>query len=133
MRQHAAEFRSHGIPYVFDPGQGLPLFSGDELTEMIEGAAVVTVNDYEAQLLCERTGLSEDAIARRVEALVVTLGGEGRVSAPAARRLAIPPVKPTELVDPTGCGDAYRAGLLCGMVHGWDGRRAGVSHRSWAR
>ena len=125
MRQHAAEFRAAGIPYVFDPGQGLPLFSGEELTEMIEGAAAVTVNDYEAQLLCERTGLSEDAIAMRVEALVVTLGGEGSRIRTGGAMLAIPAVEPTDLVDPTGCGDAYRAGLLYGMAQGWDWQKSG--------
>ena len=125
MRQHAAEFRASGVPYVFDPGQGLPLLSGEELTEMIEGAAVVTVNDYEAQLLCERTGLSEDAIARRVDALVVTLGGEGSRIRSGGTTLAIPAVAPTDLVDPTGCGDAYRAGLLYGMAQGWDWQKTG--------
>ena len=125
MRQHAAEFRAAGIPYVLDPGQGLPLFSGDELVEMIDGAAVVTVNDYEAQLISERTGLSEDAIAKRVDAYVITLGGEGSRIRAGRDRIAIPVVRPTELVDPTGCGDAYRAGLLYGMAQGWDWQKSG--------
>jgi adenosine kinase len=125
MRQHAAEFRAAGIPYVFDPGQGLPLFSGEELTEMIDGAAVVTLNDYEAQLLCERTGLSEDAIAKRVDALFVTLGSEGSRIRVRGETIAIPAVKPAALVDPTGCGDAYRAGLLYGIAHGWAWEKTG--------
>jgi adenosine kinase len=120
MCEHAMQFREAGIRYVFDPGQGLPLFSGDELIEMIDGAAVVAVNDYEAQLLSERTGLSPAAIARRVEAVIVTLGAEGsRVHADGAT-IDIPAVRPDALVDPTGCGDAYRAGLLHGMAQGWN-------------
>ncbi len=120
MREHAVQFREAGIRYVFDPGQGLPLFSGDELIEMIDGATVVAVNDYEAQLLSERTGLSPAAIARRVEAVIVTLGAEGsRVHADGAT-IDVPAVHPEALVDPTGCGDAYRAGLLHGMAQGWN-------------
>ena len=92
---------------------------------MIDGAAVVTVNDYEAQLLAERTGLSEEAIARRVDALVVTLGGEGsRIHADGAT-IHVPAVPAAELVDPTGCGDAYRAGLLYGMSQRWDWEKSG--------
>ena len=119
MRQHAREFRAAGIPYVFDPGQGMPLFSGEELMEMIDGASVVTVNDYEAQLLCERTGLTEETLAARVDALVVTLGAEGsRIHADRAT-IHVPAVPAPALVDPTGCGDAYRAGLLYGISQRW--------------
>ena len=125
MRQHAAEFRAAGIRYIFDPGQGLPLFSGEELLEMIDGAAAVTVNDYEAQLVSERTGLSEEAIARRVEALVVTLGGEGSRIHAGGATIHVPAVPTSELVDPTGCGDAYRAGLLFGMAKRWDWQQSG--------
>ena len=125
MRQHAAEFRAAGIPYIFDPGQGMPLFTGPELIEMIDGAAVVTVNDYEAQLLAERTELSEEAIARRVDAFVVTLGGEGSRIHTEDATIHVPAVPATELVDPTGCGDAYRAGLLYGMSQRWDWQKSG--------
>lgn len=125
MKQHAAQFRAAGIPYIFDPGQGMPLFSGDELTEMIDGAAVVTVNDYEAQLLAERTGLTEEAIARRVDALVITLGGEGSRIHTEGATIHVPAVPAAELVDPTGCGDAYRAGLLYGMAQRWDWQKSG--------
>ena len=120
MLQHAAELRAARIPYVFDPGQGMPLFSGEELVAMIDGALAVTVNDYEANLLSERTGLSAEAIARRVEAYIVTLGGEGsRVHAGGAT-IHVPAIAPASLVDPTGCGDAYRAGLLYGIAQRWD-------------
>jgi adenosine kinase len=125
MRQHAAEFRAAGIPYIFDPGQGMPLFTGAELIEMIDGAAVVTVNDYEAQLLAERTELSEEAIAKRVDAFVVTLGGEGSHIHTDGATIHVPAVPAAELVDPTGCGDAYRAGLLYGMSQRWDWQKSG--------
>ena len=125
MRSHVAEFSAAGIPFVFDPGQGLPLFSGPELIEMIDCADYLAVNDYEARLLCERTGLSLDAIAARVEALIVTLGGEGSNIYVDGAVLDIPSVRPAALVDPTGCGDAYRAGLLYGIGQGWDWVRTG--------
>ena len=125
MRSHLAQFAARGIPVVFDPGQGLPLFSGPELVEMIDGADYLAVNDYEARLLCERTGLALEALARRVDALVVTRGGEGSHIHVDGTMLAIPAVKPTALVDPTGCGDAYRAGLLYGIAHRWDWERTG--------
>ncbi|HVF65792.1 MAG TPA: carbohydrate kinase family protein [Casimicrobiaceae bacterium] len=125
MLAHAAQFREHGVPYIFDPGQGLPLFSGDELASMIEGALAVTVNDYEASLLCERTRLSESDIARRVEALIVTLGGEGSRIHTGGSTITIPAVPAPTLVDPTGCGDAYRAGLLYGVAQGWIWEKSG--------
>jgi len=125
MRQHAREFRAAGIPYVFDPGQGMPLFSGDELMEMIDGASVVTVNDYEAQLLCERTGLTEETLAARVDALVVTLGAEGSRIHANRETIHVPAVPTETLVDPTGCGDAYRAGLLYGMSQRWAWEKTG--------
>jgi adenosine kinase len=125
MRQHAAQFRAAGIPYIFDPGQGMPLFTGDELIEMIDGAAVVTVNDYEAQLLAERTGLTEEAIARRVDALVITLGAEGSRIHTGGSTIHVAAVPAAEVVDPTGCGDAYRAGLLYGMAQRWDWQKCG--------
>jgi adenosine kinase len=125
MRAHVEQFASAKIPFIFDPGQGMPLFSGPELIEMIDAAAYVAVNDYEARMLCERTGLDLDAIAARVDALIVTLGGEGSRIHAEGRTLSLPAVAPTALVDPTGCGDAYRAGLLYGIVHGWEWERTG--------
>ena len=125
MMQHAAGFREGGVPYVFDPGQGITLFDGSELLAMIDGAAVVTCNDYEGKLLAERTGLALDAIAERVGALVVTMGGEGSVVHAKGRTVHVPPARPAAIVDPTGCGDAYRAGLLYGLSQGWDWERTG--------
>jgi adenosine kinase len=125
MRSHVEQFANAGIPFVFDPGQGMPLFSGPELIEMIDAATYVAVNDYEASLLAERTGLSVDDIARRVDALIVTLGGAGARIHADGTTLDIPAVTAEAVVDPTGCGDAFRAGLLYGIAHGWDWQRAG--------
>jgi adenosine kinase len=125
MRSHAAQFRAAGIPFLLDPGQGLPLFSGPELGELIEAATYLAVNDYEAKMLSERTGWSIGEIAERVEALVVTLGGEGSVIHANGATYAIPPAPPSAIVDPTGCGDAYRAGLLYGIAAGWDWQQTG--------
>ena len=117
MLQHAREFAAAGIPFVFDPGQGLPMFTGAELLDFLKLADYCTVNDYEAQLLCERTGRSIEDLAREVKALVVTLGGKGSQIHVGGQRLEVPSVKPEALVDPTGCGDAYRAGLLYGIAN----------------
>jgi adenosine kinase len=125
MRLHARQFAAARIPFIFDPGQGLPLFSGDELIEMVDCADYVAVNDYEARLLAERTGLTIEAIAARVEALIVTRGGEGSLIYTDGSTLEIPVVEPAALVDPTGCGDAYRAGLLYGIGQRWDWERTG--------
>lgn len=125
MQQHAAQFAAAGIPFLFDPGQGLPLFSGPELAKMIEQASWLALNDYEARLLGERTGWSIGEIAERVDALVITLGGEGSVIHAGGSTWTIPAVPPTELRDPTGCGDAYRAGLLYGIAQEWDWERTG--------
>ena len=125
MLQHAAEFRKAGIPYLFDPGQGITLFDGDELLAMVDGAAVVACNDYEGRLLCERTGHSLAGIASRVRALAVTMGGEGSVIHAGGDTVAIPAAKAAAIVDPTGCGDAYRAGLLYGLANDWDWERTG--------
>ncbi|MEO8302600.1 MAG: carbohydrate kinase family protein [Betaproteobacteria bacterium] len=125
MRAHVEQFAAAKIPFVFDPGQGLPLFSGPELIEMIDAATYVAVNDYEGRLLTERTGLDLTAIAARAEALIVTHGGDGSVIHTHRRTLELPAVKAEALVDPTGCGDAYRAGLLYGIAHGWDWERTG--------
>jgi len=125
MRSHLSEFAAAGIPVIFDPGQGLPLFSGAELVEMIDCADYVAVNDYEGRLLAERTGLTIEVIAKRVKALIVTRGGEGSLIHVDGDVLEIAAVRPAALVDPTGCGDAYRAGLLYGIASGWDWERTG--------
>jgi len=130
MLQHAAQFERHGIPFVFDPGQGLPMFTAEELDWFIARAAWVAVNDYEAKLLVDKTGRDLASIARGVRALIVTLGGQGSEIHADGRVLRIPAVPVQATVDPTGCGDAYRAGLLYGLDHGMDletsGRLAAV-------
>jgi len=123
--QHAREFRAAGIPFVFDPGQGLPMFSGEELQAFIEQADYVTVNDYEGRMLQDRTGATLEALARRVKALVVTLGAKGSLLMAGGRRVEIPAVRPERVVDPTGCGDAFRAGLLYGLAAGMELEAAG--------
>jgi len=125
MQSHVRGFAAAGIPFIFDPGQGLPLFTGDELKSMIEAADYVAVNDYEGRLLCERTGLALPDIAARVKALIVTLGADGSRIYSGGDAIAVPAVPPTALLDPTGCGDAYRAGLLYGIAHGWQWLRTG--------
>jgi len=125
MLQHACEFYAAGIPFVFDPGQGLPMFSGAELEEFVRMASYVTVNDYEGQMLQDRTGESIEELAKRVKALVVTLGARGSVIHAGGRQIEIPCVNPEQVVDPTGCGDAYRAGLLYGMAAGLDWQTTG--------
>jgi len=120
MLQHAQEFHEAGIPFVFDPGQGMPMFNGDELLNFIRQASYVTVNDYEAKLLQEKTGKTIADIAKQVKALIMTLGGEGSVIYADGKEIRIPGVPAAEVLDPTGCGDAYRAGLLHGIQQGWD-------------
>ena len=120
MLQHAQEFYSAGIPYVFDPGQGLPMFRGEELLEFVRMADYVTVNDYECRMLQERTGATLDQLAKQVKAFVVTLGARGSVIHTAGGEIDIPSAKPEKVADPTGCGDAYRAGLLYGIANGLD-------------
>lgn len=120
MLQHAREFADAGIPFMFDPGQGMPMFNGEDLLRFVDLADYVALNDYEAQLLQERTGESLESLARRVKAVIVTLGAEGSVIFTNGRRYAIESVKAEAVVDPTGCGDAYRAGLLYGIANGLD-------------
>lgn len=120
MLQHAREFHEAGIPFMFDPGQGLPMFNSEELMDFIQKADYVAVNDYECQLLLERTGLSLEALAKLVDALIVTLGSDGSVIHAGGREIQIPGVKAEQVIDPTGCGDAYRAGLLYGLANGMD-------------
>ncbi|NMG16341.1 carbohydrate kinase family protein [Aromatoleum bremense] len=125
MLNHASQFAEAGIPFVFDPGQGMPLFSGGELLECLKLARYCTVNDYEAKLLSEKTGRTLAELAEEVEALVVTLGPEGSQIYAEGRCIAIPCVAPDQLVDPTGCGDAYRAGFLYGIANSYDWWRTG--------
>jgi adenosine kinase len=125
MIEHAAQFVAAGIPFIFDPGQGLPMFSGPEIAHFIEQAAWVAVNDYEWGMLQQKTGWTASDIASRVKALIVTRGAEGSVIYADGRTLAVPCVKPRAVVDPTGCGDAYRAGLIHALLHGLDWQTSG--------
>ena len=118
MQEYARELKRRGVPSVIDPGQGLPLFAREELVELLEGAAVYVVNDYEWSLTLEKTGLDEEEVVKRVGALVVTLGEHGSRIRSGPRRFEIPAVPARAVVDPTGCGDAYRAGLLHGLARG---------------
>jgi adenosine kinase len=118
MIEHAAQFAAAGIPFVFDPGQGLPMFGGEELRAFIGQAAWVAVNDYEGRMLCERTGWTEREIAARVRGLVVTRGAQGSTIFADGKEIHVPVVAPRTVADPTGCGDAYRAGLLFGLMRG---------------
>ncbi len=120
MLQHVDEFAARGVPFIFDPGQAMPLFSGDEFRAMIEKATYVIVNDYESQLLQTRTGWSAPEIASRVKAYVITLGPRGSLIHAGGTIHEIPPAQERRVVDPTGCGDAYRAGLIFGIMRGKD-------------
>jgi len=119
MLQHARECAAHGIPFLFDPGQGLPMFSREELLEMVKLGSYLAVNDYEGKLLEEKTGRRLEDLARELKALVHTLGAQGSVIFADDVRHEIPCVAPDAVLDPTGCGDAYRAGLLYGIARGW--------------
>ena len=120
MLNHARECAAAGIPFVFDPGQGLPMFSAAELSEFVALADYVAVNDYEGKLLEEKTGRSLAAIARDVKALVLTVGAQGSIIFAGGQKHEIPVVQAAGILDPTGCGDAYRAGLLYGIAKNWD-------------
>ncbi|HTO47981.1 MAG TPA: carbohydrate kinase family protein [Burkholderiales bacterium] len=120
MVGHVNELASARIPFMFDPGQQLPTFSGPDLLAMIDAASYVAVNDYEGRLLIEKTGRPVEELARMVDALIVTMGAVGSTIYAGGRRHDIPSVKPAAVVDPTGCGDAYRAGLLYGIAAGRD-------------
>ena len=119
MIEHAQQFKAAGIPFVFDPGQGLPMFGGDELATFIDQATWVTVNDYEGKMLCERTGWTPAEISRRVKGLIITLGGDGCEVWVDGERTHVPAVAARDVVDPTGCGDAWRGALLHGLEQGW--------------
>ncbi len=125
MLQHARQFHAAGIPFVFDPGQGMPMFDGAELLQFIDMADIVTVNDYEAELLQVRTGLNLDELTTKVRGLIITRGEAGSDIRIGEETIAIPCVPADRILDPTGCGDAYRAGLLYCMMHGWDLLRCG--------
>lgn len=118
MLEHAAQFHASGIPFVFDPGQGLPMFDGPELAHFIEQADWVTVNDYEARMLSDRTGWSLAEISQHVRGLVVTLGGHGSEVWIDGQKTLAAPVAAVRLLDPTGCGDAFRGALLVGLERG---------------
>ena len=120
MQQHARECAAAGIPFLFDPGQGLPMFSAAELDEFVRLADYVAVNDYEGKMLEEKTGRTLADLARDVKALVVTLGAKGSLIIAGGEHYEVPSVAAEKVVDPTGCGDAFRAGLLYGISHGWD-------------
>lgn len=119
MIQHAAQFKAAGVPFVFDPGQGLPMFNGEELLAFVEQATWITVNDYEGKMLCDRTGLDLAALSMKVKGLVVTLGEQGCEVWEQGSKTLVAPVKAKEVVDPTGCGDAWRGALLYGLEQGW--------------
>ncbi|CAA9892942.1 Adenosine kinase [Candidatus Methylobacter favarea] len=122
MQVHAEQFKELDIPFIFDPGQGMPMFNGDELIKFLDQASWVTLNDYESELMQERTGLTLAQIAEHVDALIITLGGKGSKIYTQGQCITIPPAKPYVLLDPTGCGDAHRAGLLYGLLNelGWE-------------
>ena len=125
MIQHAREFHEAGIPFMFDPGQGLPMYNGEELLDFVHKAEYVAVNDYEGQLLQDRTGLTLASLASEVKALFLTKGAEGSIIFADGKEIEIPCVKPAAIVDPTGCGDAYRSGLLYGIVNNLDWQTIG--------
>ncbi|MBA1148484.1 carbohydrate kinase family protein [Ectothiorhodospiraceae bacterium WFHF3C12] len=125
MVKHAEQFKAAGIPFIFDPGQAMPLFDGEQLMSFVEQATWVAVNDYESQLLRDRTGLTVEGIAEKVEALIVTRGAEGSHIYADGEKLEIPAATPEAVSDPTGCGDAYRAGLLYGLGNGMDWETTG--------
>ncbi len=125
MLQHAREFHEAGVPFIFDPGQGLPLFNGDDLMNFIRQADYVTANDYEAKLVQERTGKTIEELSKLVKAFIVTQGAQGSRIFSKGGMETIPAVKPARVLDPTGCGDAYRAGLLYGITNDMDWATSG--------
>jgi len=125
MIKHAEQFAEEDIPFIFDPGQGMPMFDEKDLLTFIEQASWITLNDYEAELMKERTGLSPHEIAERVSALIVTLGSKGSQIYTSGQRFDIPPAVTKTVNDPTGCGDAYRAGLLYGLSNDMDWETTG--------
>lgn len=125
MIEHAAQFKAAKIPFMFDPGQGLPMFGAEELKAFIDQATWVAVNDYEWELLQQKTGLTAADLVAKVDALIVTRGADGSVIHTKERTWTVPSVRPRAVVDPTGCGDAYRAGLIHGLLRGLDWETTG--------
>lgn len=125
MIQHAQQFVEAGIPFIFDPGQGMPMFNGDDLKQFIEKATWATFNDYEWQLMHERTGLTTEQVANHLKGLIITKGGEGAVIYSDDKIYQIPAAKPHAIKDPTGCGDAFRGGLLYGLMNSMDWETTG--------
>jgi len=125
MLEHAAQFREAGIPFIFDPGQGLPMFDGNDLRAFLDKATWLAVNDYEAQLVQERTGLSPHEMTELVDAVIITRGAKGSRIYTKGGEIEIPPAQVTVAADPTGCGDAFRAGLLYGIMNGKDWETTG--------
>jgi adenosine kinase len=125
MWEHCHQFAKANIPFIFDPGQGLPMFNGQELLDLVELASYVAVNDYEGEMLCQRTGLSLSDLANQLNALIVTKGAEGALIYTSGKTIAIPAVKPEKISDPTGCGDAFRGGLLYGLENDLDWETTG--------
>ncbi|WP_017940357.1 MULTISPECIES: carbohydrate kinase family protein [unclassified Thioalkalivibrio] len=125
MIEHAQQFADAGIPFMFDPGQGLPMFDGDDLKRFMENATYAAFNDYEAQLTADRTGMSMEQLAEMVDAMIVTRGGDGSDIYTGGKKITIPSVEPAAIKDPTGCGDSYRAGILFGLEKGYDWETTG--------
>jgi len=125
MIEHASQFAQAGIPFIFDPGQGMPMFSGEELITFVDQATYVAVNDYESQMLQDKTGLDLATLAAKVEAMIITKGGEGSEIYTNGEVIKIKPAKANSTQDPTGCGDAYRAGLLYGLMNNMSWKTTG--------
>lgn len=125
MIEHANQFVDCNVPFIFDPGQGMPMFNGDELMKFIGQATWLTLNDYEAQLMQDKTGLTLEQIQGQVEALIITKGGDGSVIYTKDNEYFIRAAKPEKVVDPTGCGDAYRSGLIYGLMNNLDWQTTG--------
>ena len=119
MLQHAAQFAEAGIPFIFDPGQQLPRFDGAELRDLVTKASWVAVNDYEGKMLCDRTGWDTTEISSRVRGLIITIGANGSEVWVRGQMTHVPAITAPAVVDPTGCGDAYRGALLFGLEQGW--------------
>jgi len=125
MVEHAQQFAAAGVPFIFDPGQGTPMFNGEELLTFIDQANWLAFNDYDAQLVQERTGLTLKQLAQRADAVIVTRGGKGSEIIAGGKHYVVPVAAVSAPVDPTGCGDAYRAGLLYGLLHELDWETTG--------
>jgi len=125
MIEHSAQFAQAGIPFFFDPGQGLPMFEGSDILTFLDQATYAIVNDYESEMLMEKTGLSLPELAAKVDALIITRGGKGSEVYADGQKIDVACAPISEAVDPTGCGDAYRAGILYGLSQGFDWKVCG--------